>query len=342
MRVLVTGHRGFIGAVLTPLVSRAGFDVVGLDTDYYRGCSFDGELAEVPTIHSDIRDVKLADLSGFDSIIHLAALSNDPLGDLDPGLTYEINHHATVRLARLARDAHVSRFLYSSSCSNYGAGGEELLDESAALNPVTTYGVSKVRSERDLLALATDDFSPVLLRSATAYGLSPRLRCDVVVNNLTAWAVATGKVVIKSDGSPWRPLVHVEDIGRAFFAALVAPRETVHAQAFNVGRTNENFRIREVAEIVRETVPGCEVQYAEGAAADVRNYRVDCAKIACALPEFRPSWTVREGVRSLYEAFRANRIRVDEFEGCKFRRIGQIKWLLAQGQLKDDLRWRTT
>jgi nucleoside-diphosphate-sugar epimerase len=340
MRVLVTGHKGFIGAVMVPMLQKAGHEVVGLDTDYYRDCTFAGGLADVPEINRDLRDVVAADVEGFDAIAHLAALSNDTLGDLDPDLTYGINERATVNLALLAKNAGVSRFVFSSSCSNYGAGGDDLLDESAAFNPVTPYGKSKVAAEGRLLELADADFSPVLLRSATAYGVSPRLRCDIVLNNLTAWAVATGKVLIKSDGSPWRPIVHVEDICRAFLAALEAPRDVVHAQAFNVARPNENYRIKELAEIVEETVPGCAIEFAGGASPDTRNYRVDASKIAAALPNFQPRWTARDGARQLYEAFRDQGITLDDIEGWRFRRIGQIRKLMDAAELGPDLRWK--
>jgi len=339
-RVLVTGHRGFIGAVMVPLLREAGHEVVGLDTDFYRDCTFLGAVADGPSIERDIRDARPSDVAGFDAVVHLAALSNDPLSDFDPELTYDINHRATLHLARLARAARVPRFLFSSSCSNYGASGDQRLDEGAAFNPVTPYGVSKVRAEQELVELATDDFSPVVLRSATAYGVSPRLRCDIVLNNLTAHAVATGKVLIKSDGTPWRPIVHVEDICRAFLAALAAPREAVHRQAFNVGRPEENYRVRDLAEIVRDTVPGCTIEYAGDASPDTRNYRVDASKIARVLPTYQPRWTAREGARQLYLAFREARITLDDIEGWRFRRIGQIKKLLAAGRLGPDLRWK--
>jgi nucleoside-diphosphate-sugar epimerase len=340
MRVLVTGHRGFIGSVMVPVLEQAGIDVVGMDTDYYRDCTFAGGLADIPEIRKDIRDAEASDVGGFDAIVHLAALSNDPLGDLDAELTFDINHRATVQLARLARAGGVGRFLFSSSCSNYGAAGDELLDETAGFKPVTPYGVSKVRAEQELLDLATDSFSPVLLRSATAYGVSPRLRCDLVLNNLTAWAVATGTVLIKSDGTPWRPIIHVEDICRAFVASLEAPREVVHGQAFNVSRLGENYRVSDLAQIVSETVPGCAVELAGDASADTRNYRVDATKIAWALPAFTPVWTARDGAKQLYEAFSAYGISLDDIEGWRFRRLGQIKRLMDTAALGPDLRWK--
>ena len=340
MRILVTGHKGYIGAVLTPMLLDAGHEVVGLDTDLYARCTFRGDLAPTPELHKDIRDVTRADVTGFDAVIHLAALSNDPLGNINPDLTYAINHRAAVQLAELAKAAGVPRYLFASSCSTYGAAGADMLTEEAAFNPVTPYGKSKVLVEQDVARLADDDFSPTFLRNATAYGVSPRHRFDIVLNNLTAWAYTTGLVYLKSDGSPWRPIVHIEDISRAFLAALDAPRETVHNQAFNVGRNDENYRIRELAEIVAATVPGSRVEFAEGAEPDTRTYRVDFSKIERVLPGFQPQWTARRGAQELYDAYRESGITLDAFEGPQFKRIDHVKQLIADGLLDADLRWQ--
>jgi nucleoside-diphosphate-sugar epimerase len=340
MKILLTGSRGYIGTVMGPFLQAAGHDVRGIDSDLYRRSTFGSWKETVPTTVKDIRSIEVSDLRGLDAVVHLAALSNDPLGDLNPQLTYDINHLASVRLAELARAAGVQRFAFASSCSNYGAAGDAPVNEESELNPVTPYGESKVRVERDVVKLATDDFSPVFLRCATAYGVSPRLRFDIVLNNLVAWAFTAGKVLLKSDGSPWRPIVHIEDISRAFNTVLSVPRERIHAQAFNIGRNDQNYRIRDIAQIVKETVPDSEVQFAEGAGPDKRNYRADFSKVARVLPEFRPEWDARRGAQQLYRAYQDIGLVLEDFEGPRYRRIDQIKQLMAAGNLAPDLRWQ--
>jgi nucleoside-diphosphate-sugar epimerase len=326
---------------MAPLLADAGHEVVGLDSDLFEKCTFGEPPREFPSIRKDLRDIEHSDLEGFEAVIHLAGLSNDPLGNLNPELTYEINHHSSVRLARLSKEVGVTRFLFSSSCSTYGAAGDKILDETAEFNPVTPYGRSKVLVEQDVAKLAGPEFSPTFLRNATAYGVSPRLRFDLVLNNLTAWAMTTGRVFIKSDGSPWRPIVHIEDISSAFLAALEAPRELIHNQAFNVGRTEENYQIRDLAEIVKETVPGCNIEFAADAGPDRRCYRADFSRIAKTLPAFQPQWDARRGARELYEAYKKVSLRVEDFEGPRYKRIDHIQGLLATGRLNSDLRWRT-
>jgi nucleoside-diphosphate-sugar epimerase len=317
----------------------AGHEVVGYDADLYARCTLAGEIPSVPTIVKDVRDVSRQDVEGYDAILHLAGLSNDPLGDYHPHLTEEINTEASVRMAQFAREAGVPRFIYASSCSVYGASGSAFVTEESPFRPVTPYGESKMRVEQALHNLADERFSPTFLRASTAYGASPRLRFDLVTNNLAAWAFVTGKVFLKSNGTPWRPIVHVEDIVSAYLAVLHAPREQVHEEAFNVGSTTENYQIREIAEMVRDVVPGSEVSFADDAGPDTRCYRVDCNKIARTLHGFKPQWTARRGIEQLYELYRTVALTVEDFEGQRYKRIAHVKHLIEHGLLSEELRW---
>lgn len=338
MRVLVTGHLGYIGVEMTSFLLGLGHDVVGLDADLFSECDFLGTPDPVPNLGIDLRDVAASDLVGFDAVVHLAAMSNDPLADLNPLLTYAVNRDASLSLAEAAKAAGVGRFLFSSSCSLYGKGGDEELDEGAAFNPVTPYGHSKIEVEHALSQLADENFSPVYLRNATAYGLSRRLRADIVVNNLVGHAVTSGKVMMQSDGSPWRPLVHILDIAHAFAQVLVAPRGVVHDQAFNVGRVGENYRVREIADLVADVVPNCSVSFADGATADIRDYRVDFSKIERELPGYAPQWTVRRGIEQLWAAYADGRMTGELFDGHRYFRIRTVKRLIERGDLDVELR----
>jgi len=340
MRVLVTGHLGYIGTLLTRMLVDEGYEVCGIDSDLFRRCTFCEGIVDVPTICADIRDIGADAVRGFDAVVHLAALANDALGDLDPEMTLDVNYRATVRLAELCKGVGVERFIFSSSCSNYGAAGEEVLTEESPFRPVTAYGQSKVLAEEALSEMAADGFSPTILRNATCYGVSPRLRFDLVLNNLVAWGVTTGKILLKSDGSPWRPVAHVEDVCRAFIAVLEAPTELVHNEAFNVGRTSENYRIGELARIVAETMPQCGVEFADGASPDKRCYRVNCDKIARRLKDFRPQWDARRGAEQLCATFKSKGLALEEFEGTKYKRVSHLRKLMEDGIVGSDLRYR--
>ncbi|MCP3919089.1 MAG: NAD(P)-dependent oxidoreductase [bacterium] len=338
MKILVTGHDGYLGQVMLPFLREAGHTTTGLDTGFYARCQFQSPPT-TDALCRDIRDVSAKELEGFDAVVFLAALSNDALGDLDPTLTDEINRDATVRFAREAKAAGVRRFVFSSSCSLYGAQGDAPLTETAALNPVTPYGRTKIEVERELSKLCDESFVTTYMRNATVYGVSPNLRIDLVVNNLTAYAHTTGEVLLKSDGSPWRPLVHVEDVARAFLAVLEADADTVSDQAFNVGVNEENYRIRDVARIVSEVVPDARVELAADASPDLRNYRVSFDKITAALPAFQPVWTVRKGVEELLAAYREHGLTEEEFRSSRYLRIATILELKKAGRLNERLRW---
>lgn len=339
MRVLVTGNAGYIGSILVPMLEDAGHTVHGMDTCLFRDCAL--VPFELPlTTEKDVRDVTTADLEGFDAVIHLAGLANDPLGDLDPPATYEINHEATIRLAKCAKEAGVKRFLYASSCSVYGAAGDDFIDENSEPNPVTPYGRSKIMAERDLAPMADDDFCPVFLRAATAYGVSPYLRFDLALNNLTAWAYTTQQVYLKSDGMAWRPLVHIKDIAQGYVVLLTAPADVVRCQAFNIGDSDENYRIKDLAEIVRDGVPGSELVMADGASPDHRCYRVRCDKLKDLVSAYKPVWNAKKGVDEVYQAILGSGLKAEDFEGAQYNRIAHVRSMIDKDLIGTNLRWK--
>jgi nucleoside-diphosphate-sugar epimerase len=340
MHIIVTGDHGYIGSVMVPTLLAAGHVVSGLDTLFYAGCDFGPDQAAPVRLKLDIRDVTPAHLAGYDAIVHLAALSNDPLGDLNEAWTYDINLQATLSIARAAKAAGVRRFIYASSCSIYGASGpDDIVTEDVPLKPLTPYAETKARAEEGLAQLADSAFSPVFLRNATAYGVSPRLRVDLVLNNLVGWAWTTGKIHILSDGSPWRPIVHIEDISRAVVAMLAVPSEVTHNQAFNIGANSENYQVRELAAIIHELVPHCAIEYAGHNNPDPRSYRVDFTKLTRTFPELRLGWTARTGAQELLSAYERAGLTLEQFQGRRYIRIQQLKYLLSRGRLDDALRW---
>ncbi|MFG1705595.1 NAD-dependent epimerase/dehydratase family protein [Nonomuraea sp. M3C6] len=338
MRILLTGHQGYLGTVMATVLSAGGHEVVGLDSGLFADCVLGPSVDDAPGYAVDLRDVSAEMLEGIDAVAHLAALSNDPLGSLAPELTYDINHHASVRLARLAKDAGVRRFVYASTCSVYGAsGGDELVNEDAPLRPVTPYAESKVRVEDDLVKLADGDFSPVFMRNATAFGFSPRLRADIVLNNLVGHAVLSGEVRVLSDGTPWRPLVHAEDIAEAFLRAIEAPRGAVHAKAFNVGTERNNVTVAEIAGEVAAAVPGAELLITGETGSDPRSYRVDFSRVRAALPGYDARWTVKAGADELVEAYRTYGLTKHDFER-RFTRLARLSDRREAGTIDAELR----
>jgi nucleoside-diphosphate-sugar epimerase len=339
MRVLVTGSSGYIGSVLCPILEAAGHEVVGLDVGFYDGCDFGPHVGQPPRLDLDVRDVEPEHLQGFDAIVHLAALSNDPLGDLSPELTHEINYHGTVRLARAARSAGVGRFVFASSCAMYGASDDDaLLAEDAPLRPITAYAESKVRAEEALVGLDGDGFTTVAMRNATVYGVSSRLRLDIVLNNLAAWSHVTGRIRLLSDGASWRPLLHVRDLAKVACRMVEAPATLVSGRAFNIGSDEQNYVVRDLAEILAD-VTGCEVELAGDASPDPRSYRVDFSALARAFPDLALDWNARRGAEELSAAYRDVGLTAEAFEGRAYVRLRQLRHLLDEHALDTDLRW---
>jgi nucleoside-diphosphate-sugar epimerase len=340
-RVLVTGHDGYLGSVMAPHLADAGYDVVGLDTGFFGECSLTPDLGQIRAIKKDLRDLAPGDLEGFSAVIHLAALSNDPIGNLNDGWTEDINYHASVKLAELARAAGVGRFLFSSSCIMYGAANALVVNEDSPLDPKTEYARSKVKAERAITALADENFSPIFIRNGTVYGVSPRMRFDTVLNDLVGSAATTGKVVVHSDGKPWRPVMHVQDVARYFQAFLEAPREKIHNQAFNAGANELNHQILELAQIAVKTVPGCRLEMMPKPGADQRTYKADFGKFARAFPDFKFKWNATTGAAELYETFKKIGLKHGDYTDKRFTRLKWLHYLLDSGRLDQSLRWST-
>jgi nucleoside-diphosphate-sugar epimerase len=340
-KIIVTGHNGFIGTLLVNLLIEKGYEVVGIDTNFYgKDCAFYPFLPEIKEMIKDTREISFSDLEGAYAICHLAALSNDPMGELNPELTYAINHLASVKIAELAKKAGVEKFIYSSSCSLYGmAGGESALTEDAEFGPITAYAKSKVYSERDILPLGDQNFSVTFLRNATAYGVSPKLRLDLVVNNLVGWAFTTKQIRIMSDGSPWRPIVHAEDIARAFIAVIETPNQVVNRQSYNVGLNSENYQVKDIAHMVQKVIPSCDVVFTGEHGSDSRTYRVNFDKIATCLPNFKPKWNLKTGIEQLHESYQRSGLNDEKFNGRYFIRLKQLQHLMSEQKLNNDLFW---
>jgi nucleoside-diphosphate-sugar epimerase len=339
-RVLVTGHNGYIGSVMVPALVKAGYEVVGLDTGYFGSCTLVPDTVKVPYVRKDIRNLDAGDLRGFNAVIHLAALSNDPIGNLDEGWTRQINYESSVRLAEYAKTAGVERFLFSSSCIMYGMSEANVVTEDSPLDPRTEYARSKVLAEGAISELASEGFSPTFLRNGTIYGLSPRMRFDTVLNDLVGTAVATGKVIVHSDGKPWRPVIHVQDVARAFMTVLQAPVEKIHNQAFNTGANELNYQIIKLAEIAARTVPGCALEIKAQSGADQRTYKADFSKFARTFPDFRFNWTAEKGAAELYRAFREINLTHGNLADKRFTRVKWLAHLLETNQLDEQLRWK--
>ena len=341
-KVIVTGHNGFIGPHLVRLLKESGHYVKGIDTNYFDdSCKFSDYVEPDEEQIKDVRDIDISDLEGAYAICHLAGLSNDPMGALNENLTYDINHAASVRIAKLAKEAGVEKFIFMASCSMYGiADGDKALDETADFAPVTAYAISKVNTEKDVKPMGDENFSVTFLRNSTAYGLSPKLRLDLVVNNLVGWAITTGKIRIMSDGTPWRPLVHAEDIARATVAVVEAPKEQVNGKSWNVGQNSENFQIKDVAKMVGEVIPNCEVEITGEHGGDSRSYRVDFSKIEKELPNFKPKWKLRAAIEDIYKGYKEFGMDDEHFNGDYFIRLKKLEYLVEQNKLDHDLIWK--